>query len=183
MNRRKFITTLGIAAGAAPLVEARGEDQQSATLEYPVSLKHCVIPCEMTDRQKLPNIQLEVQLSHINPAFSEQEKPTRITQFKLTWDGQNIPIHERFWNDLENVPLKKSAKNPEAPHKKIDLHKVDPATEEVANPKLMLSADLGTVLIEWRLDDGCCGVNTTLRWIVSKNGHVLRHRHSPFNPC
>ena len=41
-----------------------------------------------------------------------------------------------------------------------------------------LSAEGGTVLIEWERPEECDS-HSTIRWIVSKSGTVLRHRHCP----
>jgi hypothetical protein len=41
-----------------------------------------------------------------------------------------------------------------------------------------LSAEGGTVLIEWGRDEECDS-SSTIRWIVSKSGTMLRHRNCP----
>ena len=47
---------------------------------------------------------------------------------------------------------------------------------------LSLSAEVGTVLIEWERPEECDS-HSTIRWIISKSGVVLRHRHCPPHEC
>ncbi|RYD50010.1 MAG: hypothetical protein EOP83_24525, partial [Verrucomicrobiaceae bacterium] len=98
--------------------------------------------------------------------------------FRFTWDGREIPIAKRFWNDfggclIQSTPLKKS-QIPKELHPEFDefLAGLDA-------PKVILSADGGTALIEWRIVDteACCGHRATVRWIIGKGGAVMRHRH------
>lgn len=104
--------------------------------------------------------------------------------FRFTWKGEEIPVPKRFWNDfggclIESTPLKKN-QIPEELHPEFDefLAKLD-------GPKVILSADGGTALIEWRIldTDACCGHRATMRWIIGKGGAVMRHRHTTPSEC
>jgi hypothetical protein len=97
-----------------------------------------------------------------------------LTKFKLRWDGKEVPIAERFWSDLLRLQIVTS-----------DLTTKQVATEHVGqliefhaklmHPRVMISAEEGTLLIEWaRREEG--EGHSTLRWMVSRNGTVLRHR-------
>jgi hypothetical protein len=107
-----------------------------------------------------------------------------IKRFRFFWDEKEIPVGKRFWNDFGGCH--------------IDLCKVDPKTiahdliadfkdyqNDLKAPKLILSADGGTALIEWVImdTDACCGHRATMRWMISRSGHVMRHRHTTPNPC
>jgi len=102
-----------------------------------------------------------------------------ITKFDLTWDSKHIPIDPRFWKDLVNwriltSPLKEEVVGyPLWPDFKQYLDHID-------QPRVMLSEDGGTVLIEWALP-GECDSLSMVRWIISKDGTVLRHREPPDN--
>jgi hypothetical protein len=106
---------------------------------------------------------------------------TLLTRFDLTWDGKAVPIPERFWSDLGGMRIQTSTLDPgklkgEAHWKAVEL------LESLKCPRLTLSADGGTVLIEWvRPED--CDSRSTIRWIVSKSGNVLRHRDCPPHHC
>jgi hypothetical protein len=113
-------------------------------------------------------------------------KPTDgiLKQFRFTWNGREIPVAKRFWNDfggclIESTALKKS-QIPEELHPEFDKF-----LEELGGPKVILSADGGTALIEWRIldTDACCGHRATVRWIIGKSGAVMRHRHTTPSLC
>ena len=107
-----------------------------------------------------------------------------IKGFRLTWKGREIPVAKRFWNDfggclIQSTPLKK-AQIPEGLHEEFDKF-----LEDLDGPKVILSADGGTALIEWRIldTDACCGHRATVRWIISRSGAVMRHRHTTPSMC
>jgi hypothetical protein len=107
-----------------------------------------------------------------------------LQEFRLTWKGREIPVAKRFWNDfggclIQSTPLKKE-------HIPQELHgEFDKFSEELDGPKVILSADGGTALIEWRILDteACCGHRATVRWIIGRSGAVMRHRHSTPSMC
>lgn len=106
---------------------------------------------------------------------------TLLTRFDLTWDGKAMEIPKRFWDDLPDLRIETST---------LDLAKVPPKhhwqavefLERLRQPRIYLSAEGGTVLIEWERSEECDS-HSTLRWIVSKSGTVLRHRHCPPHEC
>jgi len=97
-----------------------------------------------------------------------------ISVFELSWDDRPVPIPPRFWTDLAGFRLQTLAVDPET----LDLEqraRADACRAELDHPRIFLSADEGTALIEWqRLEKG--GLHSTFRWVVSKWGTVLRHR-------
>lgn len=104
-----------------------------------------------------------------------------LTRFDLTWDGKAMNVPERFWADLAHLTIETST---------LDLKKVEPKShwnaeaflERLKQPRLSLSAEGGTALIEWvRPEEG--DSHSTIRWIISKSGTVLRHRHEPPHEC
>jgi len=106
---------------------------------------------------------------------------TVVETFALSWDGQPIPIPARFWNDLAGFRIQVLG---------VDLETLDLAQRATAEryaarldqPRIILSADAGTALIEWvRREE--CDSGSTFRWIVSKSGTVLRHRDRPPHDC
>ena len=104
---------------------------------------------------------------------------TLLTRFDLIWDGKAMNIPERFWNDLPGFRIETSTLDPEKLQPELQW-KAREFLESLEQPRLSLSADGGTVLIEWyRPED--CDSRSTIRWIISKSGTVLRHRHCP--PC
>ena len=104
-----------------------------------------------------------------------------LTRFDLTWDGKAMNIPERFWNDLAGLRIQTSTLDP----KKLEPEpqwKAHEFFERLEQPRLSLSAEGGTVLIEWICPEECDG-RSTIRWIVSKSGTMLRHRHCPPHEC
>lgn len=104
--------------------------------------------------------------------------------FHFFWDGREIPVAKRFWNDFGGCHIT---------HCAVDQKTIAPdLSEDFKNylndldaPKVILSADGGTALIEWRIIDtgACCGHRATMRWLISKSGHVMRHRHTTPSAC
>jgi hypothetical protein len=106
---------------------------------------------------------------------------TILTRFDLTWDGNAMNIPERFWTDLPDLRIETSTLKPEklAP----DLHwKAEQFLDNLRQPRVSLSADGGTVLIEWERPEECDS-HSIIRWIISKSGAVLRHRLCPPHEC
>jgi hypothetical protein len=104
-----------------------------------------------------------------------------LTRFDLTWDGKRIPIAERFWNDLAGLRIQTSTLDPEKLAPQLQW-KAQQFLTGLWRPRLSTSADGGTILIEWERPEECDG-RSMIRWIVSKSGTVLRHRHCPPHEC
>jgi hypothetical protein len=100
---------------------------------------------------------------------------TVISVFDLRWDDRPIPVPSRFWDDLAGFRLQTLSVDLET----LELEQRSQAEACLAaldHPRIVLSADEGTALIEWdRPEKG--GVRSTFRWVISKSGTVLRHRH------
>lgn len=178
MNRRHFLTTAGAAAALVP-ASAPAAEEPLMDWEKVVELTRYTAVCEQATDGKFPNIRLEVHLDRKEP---DSSWTSFIRLFKLTWDGQEIPIPERFWNDLNHIRIEDY---PEAEIRKVpekQRWKLDEELESLKKPRLILSAESGTVLIEWTRGEECDG-HSTIRWIVTKAGIVLRHRHEPFHVC
>jgi hypothetical protein len=120
--------------------------------------------------------------------YKGKDMPTRfwpgqslLTRFELSWDGKAMNIPERFWNDLPGFRIETSTL--EVEKLKPDLQwKAHQFLESLDQPRLSLSAEGGTVLIEWNRPEECDS-RSTIRWIVSKSGTVLRHRYCPPHEC
>lgn len=179
MNRRHFLTTAGAAAAAGPLGAAAENDEFLLSSEKVVLLENYTAVCELLTPGHRPDIQLKVRLEQKDP---ESRWSTVIRLFKLTWEGQDIPIPARFWNDLDHFAIESY---PEADLKQIPKDKQYQVEKELARlrkPRVYLSAESGTALIEWVRNEECDS-HSTIRWIVSKSGIVLRHRHEPPHYC
>lgn len=104
-----------------------------------------------------------------------------ISKFELTWDGKKIAIPERFWNDLPGFLIQVSPLNPEKvpPQERYEAIRF---LDSLKKPRVILSADGNTVLIEWVRPEDCDG-RSTIRWMISRSGTILRHRHTPPSEC
>lgn len=144
-----------------------------------VKLQDFTARCAQSTEGEYPDISLRVTLSKGDPDYHWND---RISRFDLRWEGRAIAIEDRFWNDLqglliETFPDHVIAKVPD--DQKWDLAA---ALEKLFQPRLVLSEDKGTVLIEWTIPQECDS-RSTIRWIISKKGTVLRHRDTPFHEC
>lgn len=106
---------------------------------------------------------------------------TVLEQFEFRWGGEKIAIPERFWKHLPGFDIRVSELKRE--DVKEDLA---PELEEfhgqLRQPRVILSADGGTALVEWTRGEECDG-RSTIRWIISRSGTVMRHRHTPPHEC
>jgi hypothetical protein len=104
-----------------------------------------------------------------------------IKAFEVRWGGKKIEIPERFWADLAGFRIQKSPLDPS----KLPEDQQSEARqflERLDRPRVIISADGGTLLIEWERGEECDG-HSTIRWIISKSGTILRHRHTPPHEC
>ncbi len=101
-----------------------------------------------------------------------------LTKFELRWDGKLIPVEERFWNDLAGFEVEISTVDPKSIPIENRWRFKHEFSLQMLQPRIILSAEGGTVLIEWvKREDG--DSQSTTRWIVTKSGTVLRHRDWP----
>ena len=97
-----------------------------------------------------------------------------LSSFQFTWDGKVMPISEEYYSDLTGLDIQSC---------NLILGEVEPEffqhAEDFFNsmrhPRVDLSADGGTALIEWERLEGYDAIST-IRWIISESGTVLRHR-------
>ena len=106
---------------------------------------------------------------------------TLLQRFNLTWDGKAMKIPERFWNDLPGLRIETSSLDPEKLPPEFRW-KAQQFLGRLRQPRVSLSAEGGTVLIEWERPEECDS-HSMIRWIVSRSGVVLRHRHCPPHEC
>jgi hypothetical protein len=211
MKRRSFLTIastapMGFGATALALVTDERETRRDAALTHWREHEEAVYSGIFESREGL--LRLEVALIDENDEVTEETiqtldgEETRYTfagerlprwlrprdgiikRFRFFWDGREIPITKRYWNDFGGCCIERCT---------VDLKTIAPELseffEEYQNdldaPKVMLSADGGTALIEWRIidTDACCGHRATMRWMISKSGHVMRHRHTTPSRC
>ncbi len=107
-----------------------------------------------------------------------------IKRFRFFWDGKEISVAKRFWNDFGGCRINRCTLDRQSIASDLcEVFKV--YQNDLDAPKVILSADGGTALIEWVIidTDACCGHRATMRWIISRSGHVMRHRHTTPNPC
>lgn len=107
-----------------------------------------------------------------------------IKSFRFFWDKKEIPIPKRFWNDFGGCAIEKFPDE----LKKVDedlQFELETFLERLDSPKVILSADGGTALIQWNIQDtsGCCGSRSDMRWMISKKGYIMRHRHDLPSMC
>lgn len=120
--------------------------------------------------------------------YKDKDMPTRfwpgqslLTRFDLTWDGKAMNIPDRFWNGLAGLRIETSTLDPEKLQPELRW-KAQEFLERLDQPRLSLSAEGGTVLVEWSRPEECDS-RSTIRRILSKSGTVLRHRHCPPHEC
>lgn len=100
---------------------------------------------------------------------------TVIAAFDLRWDDRPVLVPSRFWNDLAGFRLQTLSVDLETLERE-QRSRAEACLAALDHPRIVLSADEGTALIEWdRREKG--GSRSTFRWVVSRLGTVLRHRH------
>lgn len=103
-----------------------------------------------------------------------------IKKFDFKWDGKPVAIEKRFWRDLAGFIIQTAPKKPTP--LPAEEWRYDEFLAGLRQPRLMLSAEGGTALIEWERPEECDS-HSTVRWIISRTGTVLRHRHEPPHEC
>ena len=193
MHRRKFITLAALGTPVALAADEKKTDEPPyeawwGTLESP----------EKFTAEADDDIKLSVELffppedkvkeveepgGTVSYLYDGKKLPERwwkgesiLTKFDLSWGGKSIPIDKRFWSDLAGFRVQVT---PLEIKDVADKH-VSAFLEFLGNihqPRISLSADKGTVLIEWSRPEECDG-RSVIRWMVAKSGTVLRHRNS-----
>lgn len=191
MHRRKFI---GLAALSAPAaLAAEGEDKP----DYEKWWAAVETPDEYTAQSGEGNLKLKVELftppedaveeildkdgTLLGYRYEGKMLPERysrggtlLVKFEFSWDGKPIPVDKRFWSDLAGLSINICTIDlPEAQRKHykefLDF------LAALQQPRISLSADKGTALIEWERNEECDS-RSIISWMISKSGTVLRHR-------
>lgn len=198
MNRRSFLSLSALST--VPVVAKAADDAPEPDWHDTVDSGVMKFRCSDADGSVVLQVELfKPAESDIQEALDEkgehrcyqykgkdQPYPFRpgvnlIRRFDLTWDGKDMKIPERFWNDLPDLRISTSTLKPETLKPELRW-KAEEFLEGLRQPRASLSAEGGTVLIEWERGEECDS-HSTIRWIVSKSGVVLRHRHCPPHEC
>lgn len=194
MKRRHFLTISAIASTVARVSAAEPQERWGELVE-----KVLKFTAKSEDGELSLDVELIVppddEVEEINDAEGNWEayswrgkilpegfwrSRSLIKKFDFVWDGKAIPIEERFWNDIAGFEINTILKKPALlPTQKSEY---ETFLSQLRQPLVILSADLGTALIEWERGDECDS-SSTYRWIISKSGTVLRHRHTPPHEC
>jgi hypothetical protein len=199
MKRRSFMSIAALSAISIPNVTAEEE-------LTPDNWYHTVNENNLTHKAVSEEGKLILNVNLITPADNEVTESRRkkgdfkcfryqgkdlpsgfypgsslVTRFDLTWDGRPVKIPGRFWNDLARLQIETSTLNPEKLKPELRW-KAHGFLEHLKQPRVILSAEGGTALIEWDRSEECDG-RSTIRWIVTRSGTVLRHRYEPRHDC
>jgi len=190
MDRRKFI---GLTAFAVPVAASAAEEEppynhwadhlkdtmkfkafspeRSLTLEVEL-----MVPPEneITDAKNADGEMIGYQWKGKIMAGNFAPGSTLLTKFRFEWDGKPVAIPNRLWNDLAALKITECTLDPKTIEPKFAYH-FHEFLEGLQQPRLLLSADNGTALIEWRRSEDCDS-RSIIRWMVGRTGTVLRHR-------
>jgi len=98
---------------------------------------------------------------------------TFVSKFTLTWEGRKIAIPEHDWSDLDRMRINVIKKERE-PENEDEERELVAAHRSHDGPLVELSGDGKSVMITWiRREDG--DTSSTFRWMIGKDGKVLRH--------
>ena len=211
MNRRTFLT-LASATPVGLTCTAAGHEPDEWEMKEAAARQEWSQFEERTDSGVFKsldgNLRLEVALIHENDKVVEETITTHegeetvyrfegellprwlrpsdgiIKRFRFFWDDREIPVAKRFWNDFGGCHITRCTIDRKTIPKDMGIP-FDAYLAELRGPKVSLSADGGTALIEWVITDtgACCGHTATVRWMISKSGHVMRHRHTTPSGC
>ena len=193
MHRRKFITLAALGTPVALAADDKKDEPPHEAWWGTIESRE-----KFTAESGEGNIKLNVELffppedkvkeitnpeGFTNYSYDGKTLPDRwwkgeslLTKFELSWDGKSIPIEKRFWSDLAGFRIQVSPleiKDVAEKHVSAFLDFIG----KIHQPRISLSADKGTILIEWERSEECDS-HSTIRWMVAKSGTVLRHRTS-----
>lgn len=199
MKRRSFLSLSGISVVSVSVVRAADEQPDAHWHE---TIRNNVLAFKAVSEEGSLVLQVglfrvpEAEVSDLHDENGEhrgfrykgKKMPypffpgcTMLNRFDFTWDGKVTPIPERFWDDLPDLRIETSTLDPKSLEPDLQWQAQD-FLSKLNQPRLILSADGGTALIEWVRSEECGG-RSTIRWIISKSGTVLRHRHCPPHGC
>lgn len=198
MKRRSFLSLSALSA--VPVVARAAEDAPEPDWQETVTSNVMRFRCSDAEDRVVLEVELfqpaesdikeatDAKGEHLHYLYKDQPQPypfrpgvNLIRRFDLTWDGKAMKIPERFWTDLPDMRIDTSTLDPEQVPPNLHWNAKE-FLERLRQPRVSLSAEGGTVLIEWERPEECDS-HSTIRWIVSKSGVVLRHRHCPPHEC
>ena len=106
---------------------------------------------------------------------------TLLRRFEVEWDGKKIDIPEQHWADLAGFRIYESNLDL-TPMTSAQVREASRFLAELERPWVTISADGDTLLIEWQRSEEC-DTRSTIRWIIRKDGTILRHRDTPPHEC
>jgi hypothetical protein len=191
MDRRKFI---GLAAFATPVAAAAADEEKppyeawwaktEALMKFDayspdrgliLSVELTIPPeNEVTESQNDAGELTGYQWKNIRMPADFNPGSTLLTKFQFKWDGKEVPIPEKFWNDLARLQIMDCRVGIEDVTDKFAVKFFD-FVAELYQPRVVRSMEGGTALIEWSRSEECDS-SSTIRWMVSRSGTVLRHR-------
>ncbi len=172
MNRRHFVTASGLLAISPALRLNAEEVKQEIDWNSVIRVTKYTAQCEQFEDDSYPDIRLEVAIKPSPSDIVEFFRTKNLIQFDLYWDGTKIRIPERFWKDITHLDIQTY---PEDKLKNLTLDNLQHVQEELRHPRISLSKEKGTVLIEWERREDRCDGSSTFRWMITKAGVVLRH--------
>lgn len=190
MDRRKFI---GIAAFATPVAAIAADEEPpydawnektESVMEFQTFSpdRGLVLTVELTVPPEKEVTQVQNDAGEmtgyqwINQKMPSNFTPgsTYLTKFRFEWDGKEVSIPEKMWNDLACLTIQDCKVNPKDVPEKF-AWKYHEFINGLLQPRVLRSMDGGTALIEWARPEECDS-RSILRWMVGRSGTVLRHR-------
>lgn len=192
MHRRKFI---GLAAFAAPAAVVAADGEKPPVDDWWAKTEKVTkFTAHSPDRTLVLTVELTTPpLDEITEAKNDageltgyQWKTKRmpsnfvpgenlLTKLHLEWDGKHVPVPEKYWADLACLEIQHCTIHPKDIPVKF-AHQFSLFLADLRQPRILLSLDGGTALIEWvRPED--CDSSSTFRWMLNRAGTVLRHRY------
>ena len=190
MDRRKFI---GLAAFSVPVAASAAEDeppynQWADHLKDTMKFKAFSPDRSLTLEVELilpPENEITVAKNAAGEMIGYQWKgkimaenfapgSTLLTKFRFEWDGKPVAIPNRLWSDMAALKITECTLDPKTidPKFAYNFHEFLAGLQQ---PRLLLSANNGTALIEWRRSEDCDS-RSIIRWMIGRTGTVLRHR-------
>lgn len=190
MHRRKFIGLAALSTPAALAAEAESDvpyeawwdaidnpTEYTAATDGILELKVTLFTPPEGSVKEVENGDGSVHYQLEGKRLPDNFSPGHalLTKFEFSWDGKTISVDKRFWNDLCGLQVQSS---------KLKLEDIKPQhlkpflefLQSLQQPRVILSHDKGTALIEWERNEECDS-RSMIRWMISRTGTVLRHRH------
>jgi hypothetical protein len=189
MDRRRFI---GLAAFATP-VAATAEEEPPYEKWWAKTESMMKFDAYSPDRGLILSVELTIppdkevaeiqndageltgyQWKNIRLPADFTPGSTYLTKFQLKWDGKEVPVAEKHWSDLARLRIMDCRVSMEDVTGKFAA-KFFEFLADLYQPRIVRSMEGGTALIEWNRSEECDS-SSTIRWMVSQSGTILRHR-------